>query len=239
MSAAEQRLLRHLAIFSAGFTVEAAAAVVNDGGAVRSSVMEGIANLVAKSLVVLDRDTAARWYLLDTIRAYGLEKLDGHGERDSGGAAPGDVFSRSFLAVSGSIRCRRFRRTTARAGFRKSTTFAPRSTGASRPAGTKPSASTSPPATALGTSLDCGPCSTTDGGWQSLDLLTKAARRGGSLDDLRCSGAGSDRASITASQLSLRARKGAGSGRAAFAGRGTGLATRRSVAMPAGLWAMR
>ena len=79
---AEQLLLRHLAIFAAGFTVEAAAAVVNDGAVDTPSIMEGIANLVAKSLVVLDRDTASRWYLLDTIRAYALEKLAEHGERD-------------------------------------------------------------------------------------------------------------------------------------------------------------
>jgi predicted ATPase/DNA-binding winged helix-turn-helix (wHTH) protein len=34
------------------------------------------------SLVVLDRDTGSRWYLLETIRAYALEKLAGHSERD-------------------------------------------------------------------------------------------------------------------------------------------------------------
>jgi predicted ATPase/DNA-binding winged helix-turn-helix (wHTH) protein len=91
LSQAEQRLLRHLAIFSGGFTAEAAAATVKDGVADTSFVMNGIANLVAKSLVVLDRDTAARWYLLETIRAYALEKLGEHGERY--GAASRDVFS--------------------------------------------------------------------------------------------------------------------------------------------------
>ena len=83
LSEAEQRLLRHLAIFSGGFTAGAAAAHDGpDGATARTFVMDGIANLVAKSLVVRDRDTASRWYLLETIRAYALEKLGGRGERD-------------------------------------------------------------------------------------------------------------------------------------------------------------
>ena len=147
---AEQLLLRHLAIFSAGFTVEAAAAVVNDGAVDPSFIMEGIANLVAKSLVVLDRDTASRWYLLETIRAYALEKLAGHGERDNGGAPPRDVFSRSLSAVSAGIRRKSFRGRQDGPGFARSTTFAPRSTGASPPAATRLSASTSLRATLFG-----------------------------------------------------------------------------------------
>jgi predicted ATPase len=80
---AEQHLLRHLAIFAAGFTVEAAAWVVDDRAVDPADVMAGIANLVAKSLVVLDRDASSRWFLLETIRAYALEKLDGRGEHDN------------------------------------------------------------------------------------------------------------------------------------------------------------
>jgi non-specific serine/threonine protein kinase len=49
----EQGLLRHLAVFPAGFTLEAATAVMSDTGT--PAVEEGIANLVAKSLVTLDR----------------------------------------------------------------------------------------------------------------------------------------------------------------------------------------
>lgn len=79
---AERRLLRHLAAFSGRFTIEAAAAVVNDGFTDTSFVVEGIASLVAKSLVVLDKDVASRWYLSETISAYALEKLVEHGERD-------------------------------------------------------------------------------------------------------------------------------------------------------------
>jgi predicted ATPase/DNA-binding winged helix-turn-helix (wHTH) protein len=107
LSKSEQRLLRHLPIFSGGFTVEAAAAVVNESVVGSSSVMEGIANLVAKSLVAMDRDMASRWYLLETIRAYALEKLAERGERDGAALRHAtyfrDLFPRSGPGSSASI----------------------------------------------------------------------------------------------------------------------------------------
>jgi len=80
---AEQRLFRHLAVFQGGFTLDAAAAVMADTGLDTAMVTYGVANLVAKSLVALDttRDVA-RWRLLETIRAYALEKLAEYGEAD-------------------------------------------------------------------------------------------------------------------------------------------------------------
>src|SRR5262249_5870843 len=76
----ERRLLRRVAVFPAGFTLLAAIAVVSDVGEAPLSVVNGIANLVAKSLVTLDGSVSARrWRLLETIRAYALEKLaDSH-----------------------------------------------------------------------------------------------------------------------------------------------------------------
>jgi predicted ATPase/DNA-binding winged helix-turn-helix (wHTH) protein len=72
----ERLLLRRLAVFPGGFTLDAAVAVMNDIGLDASAVMDGTANLVAKSLVALDSsDAATRWSLLETIRAYALEKL--------------------------------------------------------------------------------------------------------------------------------------------------------------------
>ncbi len=77
----EKRLLRCLAIFSGGFTLTAAAAVMSEFGQVASTVLDGIANLVAKSLIALTRaETEARWHLLETTRAYALEKLADSGE---------------------------------------------------------------------------------------------------------------------------------------------------------------
>ena len=103
----EQRLLRHVALFSGGFTVEAAAAVVSNGIVDRSFAMEGIANLVAKSLVVLDWDVSSRWFLLETIRAYALEKLNLHGERDTAARRQAtyfrDLYSRSASEISAGV----------------------------------------------------------------------------------------------------------------------------------------
>ena len=77
----ERLLLRRLATFSSGFTLEAAAAVMTDRDNAASYVAEGIATLVAKSLILRDRlATSGRWRLLETIRAYALEKLRESGE---------------------------------------------------------------------------------------------------------------------------------------------------------------
>ncbi len=77
----ERLLLRHLAIFAGGFTPEAAAAVMSHTDATTRSVVHGLANLVSKSLVVFDGSaTPDRWRLLETIRAYALEKLTESGE---------------------------------------------------------------------------------------------------------------------------------------------------------------
>lgn len=77
----ERRLLRRLAVFPGGFTIDAATAVMTDTGLDAPAVLDGIANLVAKSWVALDKSgAAARWTLLETIRAYALEKLAEHAE---------------------------------------------------------------------------------------------------------------------------------------------------------------
>ena len=79
----ERRLLRRLSVFPAGFTLDAASAVMRDAGTGMSAVITGIANLVAKSLVTRDDATPAqRGRLLETIRAYALDKLAGSGEGD-------------------------------------------------------------------------------------------------------------------------------------------------------------
>jgi predicted ATPase len=79
----ERQLLRRLAVFAGGFTIDAAAAVMKDTGFDASAVLDGIANLVAKSWVALDKSgVAARWTLLETIRAYAIEKLVEHAEAD-------------------------------------------------------------------------------------------------------------------------------------------------------------
>jgi predicted ATPase len=78
----ERGFLRSLGIFAGGFTVEAAAAVVPDAAKTRSDAIDHLADLVAKSLVVVDASGAQpRFRLLDTTRAYTVEKIDASGER--------------------------------------------------------------------------------------------------------------------------------------------------------------
>jgi predicted ATPase len=86
LSEPERRLLRHLSVFAAGFTLPAAVAVVDEVDGIESRVAPSITSLVYKSLVTLDRSTSTtRWNLLETVRAYALEKLAAHDE--SGAAA--------------------------------------------------------------------------------------------------------------------------------------------------------
>ena len=80
LSAEEQRLLRHLAVFPAGFTFEAGQAV-GGVGRVGPSIVEELSNLVSKSLCERVNSTGqTRWRLLETIRAYALGKLAENGE---------------------------------------------------------------------------------------------------------------------------------------------------------------
>ena len=80
----EQRFPRALAIFAGGFTVEAAAAVAgNATGAGKGAidVIDRLADLVTKSMIVADVSGAnPRFRLLDTTRAWLLEKLIESGE---------------------------------------------------------------------------------------------------------------------------------------------------------------
>jgi predicted ATPase/DNA-binding winged helix-turn-helix (wHTH) protein len=78
----EQLFFRALGIFSGGFTVEAAAAVAAGSATTSCEAIERLADLVAKSLVVADvSGTKPCFRLLETTRAFTIEKLDESGER--------------------------------------------------------------------------------------------------------------------------------------------------------------
>jgi predicted ATPase len=75
----ERVILRRLAVFSGPVPLDFAAPVVADAKLTQAEVVDGIGNLVSKSLVM--RDTATRAYrLLETTRAYAREKLSAAGE---------------------------------------------------------------------------------------------------------------------------------------------------------------
>jgi predicted ATPase len=80
----ERVLLRRLSIFVGGSTLEAAEAVCGGEGIDREGILELLAHLVDKSLVVkLERGFAARYGMLETIREYAREKLVDSGEADA------------------------------------------------------------------------------------------------------------------------------------------------------------
>lgn len=72
----ERIVFRRLAGFVGGFSLAAALAVAADAELDQFEVIDSIAILVAKSLLAVDsRDGHARYRLLETTRAYALEKL--------------------------------------------------------------------------------------------------------------------------------------------------------------------
>jgi predicted ATPase/class 3 adenylate cyclase len=81
----ERVLFRRIAIFVNGFTPEGAAAVAagNGEGVDQLDVLDMLASLVDKSLVLAEpHGDALRYRLLESMRAYGSEKLSASGERD-------------------------------------------------------------------------------------------------------------------------------------------------------------
>jgi predicted ATPase len=79
----ERLVMRRIAVFAGGFTAEAASSVAASAEIAASEVVRGLANLVTKSLVTSDVGSATAHYrLLETTRAYALEKLTESGELD-------------------------------------------------------------------------------------------------------------------------------------------------------------
>ena len=97
LSPGEQALLRRLAVFVGGCTLEAVEEVCTGEGLDRYDVLHLVGSLVDKSLVsVEEHGPIVRYRLLETIRQYGLERLDEAGE----GAAVRDRHRDFFLALA-------------------------------------------------------------------------------------------------------------------------------------------
>ncbi|MFI5593088.1 ATP-binding protein [Amycolatopsis sp. NPDC051758] len=77
---AERALFRRLAVFAAGFDLDAAAAV--SPGERPSTVAHLLGRLVEKSLVVRRGTDSSQYRLLETVRAFALEHLAGDGDHD-------------------------------------------------------------------------------------------------------------------------------------------------------------
>src|SRR6266545_709819 len=74
----DRRLFRRLSVFAGGWTVAAAEAVTGDAG----GVLEGLVRLVDRSLVVAVGGDPARFRMLETLRAYGADRLAEAGETE-------------------------------------------------------------------------------------------------------------------------------------------------------------
>jgi predicted ATPase len=72
----ERKLLRRLSIFAGGCTLEAAQSVCTDDKVHAEAILDLLAGLVDKSLVVMTEvDGVARYAQLETLRQYGQQKL--------------------------------------------------------------------------------------------------------------------------------------------------------------------
>ena len=97
----EKVVLRRLAVFRGGFTMEAAGSVVGDEHIRSFEVIEIIANLSQKSLVATDISGDITYhYLLDTTRAYALEKLSESGEATAISRRHADYYANLLTAVA-------------------------------------------------------------------------------------------------------------------------------------------
>ncbi|MEK6720814.1 MAG: tetratricopeptide repeat protein [Chloroflexota bacterium] len=106
LSAPERVLFRRLSVFAGGFSLASAEAVCADPPLDREDVLDLLAQLVDKSLVMAEpgRDGSVRYGLLETLRAYGRERLIEAGEAD----ALADVHLRVFMAMAEAAYTRRF-----------------------------------------------------------------------------------------------------------------------------------
>jgi predicted ATPase/class 3 adenylate cyclase len=90
----EQALLARLAVFAGGCTLEAAETVCGGDGVETGMVFELLASLVAQSLVVAEEHgPQSRYRLLETIRQYGEERLEGAGGTERWRARHADYYA--------------------------------------------------------------------------------------------------------------------------------------------------
>lgn len=104
LSEPEKRVFRRLGIFAGGFTLEAAEAVAGDADLTDWDVATHVAALVSKSLVVAENGAGGdRYRLLETQRAYALERLGAAGEADRLHHRHADWYCAFFARAQGSL----------------------------------------------------------------------------------------------------------------------------------------
>jgi predicted ATPase/class 3 adenylate cyclase len=99
LSETERAVLRRLAVFAGGFTLEAAEAVVAGGDLAEGDVVDPMTSLVEKSLVTMEA-SGNRYRLLETVRQYARQRLDQSGD----GSRARDRHLAFYLAFAESAR---------------------------------------------------------------------------------------------------------------------------------------
>ncbi|MFO1323964.1 MAG: winged helix-turn-helix domain-containing protein [Burkholderiales bacterium] len=79
----EQTVFRRLGVFAGSFTLEAAQHVVHDERIDPWAALDILGTLVDKSLVLAEGDSVPRYRLLETTRAYAVERLGEAGETEA------------------------------------------------------------------------------------------------------------------------------------------------------------
>jgi predicted ATPase/DNA-binding winged helix-turn-helix (wHTH) protein len=93
----ERKLLRWLGVFMNGFSFDAAFHVVKGCGFSESQVLDALAGLVSKSLVIREcADATPRYRLLEITRAYAVQQLEDFGERKAAALAHANYFQTVF-----------------------------------------------------------------------------------------------------------------------------------------------
>jgi len=78
----EAVLLRRLAVFRGGLTVAAVEEVCPGGELAAVEILDALARLVDTSLLVVDDQRPGRYRMLEPVRSFALERLEGAGESD-------------------------------------------------------------------------------------------------------------------------------------------------------------
>jgi predicted ATPase/DNA-binding CsgD family transcriptional regulator/DNA-binding XRE family transcriptional regulator len=93
----ERQLFDRLSVFAGGWTLDAAEAIVASDCVEAAGVLDRLARLVDRSMVVVDSvagGAAVRYRLLDTLRQYGREQLEARGETEAARARHASFFLR-------------------------------------------------------------------------------------------------------------------------------------------------
>ncbi len=112
LSAEEQKLFRHLAIFVNGWRLQAAEAICMARGGLSEDMLEGMASLVDKSLLRQEEQAEGetRFWMLQTLREFGLEQLALRGELEATRQAHAEYYLQLAEEAQPSLRATEQRR---------------------------------------------------------------------------------------------------------------------------------